>query len=99
MADELATRVIARHRRRLDGPARCITIDLDPTDDTAPARVSNSQGGRPSSDATRRTDRQSDRNRARLPLELQMIPVLAYHQPYAGIGVPGFGGTDEAHGP
>ena len=33
MADELATRVIARHRRRLDGRARCITIDLDPTDD------------------------------------------------------------------
>ncbi len=31
MADELATRVIARHRRRLDGRARCITIDLDPT--------------------------------------------------------------------
>ena len=26
-------RVIARHRRRLDGRARCITIDLDPTDD------------------------------------------------------------------
>ncbi len=33
MADELATRVIERHRRRLDGQARCITIDLDPTDD------------------------------------------------------------------
>ena len=33
MAEELATRVIARHRRRLDGRARCITIDLDPTDD------------------------------------------------------------------
>ena len=33
MADELATRVIERHRRRLDGRARCITIDLDPTDD------------------------------------------------------------------
>ena len=29
----------------------------------------------------------------------QMIPVLAYHRPYAGIGVPGFGVTDEAHGP
>ena len=27
------TRVIERHRRRLDGRARCITIDLDPTDD------------------------------------------------------------------
>ena len=33
MADELARRVIERHRRRLDGRARCITIDLDPTDD------------------------------------------------------------------
>ena len=35
MADELATRVrpVERHRRRLDGRARCITIDLDPTDD------------------------------------------------------------------
>ena len=33
LADELATRVIERHRRRLDGRARCITIDLDPTDD------------------------------------------------------------------
>ena len=33
MADELATRVIERHRHRLDGRARCITIDLDPTDD------------------------------------------------------------------
>ena len=33
MADELATRVIERHRRRLDGRARCITLDLDPTDD------------------------------------------------------------------
>ena len=33
MADELAARVIERHRRRLDGRARCITIDLDPTDD------------------------------------------------------------------
>ncbi len=33
MAEELATRVIARHRRRLDGRARRITIDLDPTDD------------------------------------------------------------------
>ena len=28
-----------------------------------------------------------------------MIPVLAYHQPYATISVPGFGETDEAHGP
>ena len=34
-----------------------------------------------------------------LPLELQAIPVLAYHQPYATISVPGFGETDEAHGP
>lgn len=34
-----------------------------------------------------------------LPLELQVIPVLAYHQPYATIGVPGFGVTDETHGP
>jgi len=34
-----------------------------------------------------------------LPLELQMVPFLAYHQPYASIGVPGFGLTDEAHGP
>ena len=33
MADELATRVIERHRRRLAGRARRITIDLDPTDD------------------------------------------------------------------
>ena len=33
MAEELVTRVIERHRRRLDGRARCITIDLDPTDD------------------------------------------------------------------
>ena len=33
MADELATRVIERHRRRLGGRARRITIDLDPTDD------------------------------------------------------------------
>ena len=33
MADEVATQVIPRHRRRLDGRARCITIDLDPTDD------------------------------------------------------------------
>ena len=30
---ELAERVIERHRRRLDGRARRITIDLDPTDD------------------------------------------------------------------
>ena len=30
MAEELATRVIERHRRRLDGRARCITIDLGP---------------------------------------------------------------------
>ena len=30
---ELALRVIERHQRRLDGRARRITIDLDPTDD------------------------------------------------------------------
>ena len=30
---ELATRVIERHARRLDGRARRVTIDLDPTDD------------------------------------------------------------------
>ena len=33
MGRELADRVIERHRRRLDGQAECITIDLDPTDD------------------------------------------------------------------
>ena len=33
MGRELATRVIARHRQRLHGRARTITIDLDPTDD------------------------------------------------------------------
>lgn len=33
MGCELATRVIDRHRRRLHGRARHITIDLDPTDD------------------------------------------------------------------
>ena len=33
MGRELATRVIDRHRRRLHGRARRITIDLDPTDD------------------------------------------------------------------
>lgn len=33
MGRELATRVIERHRRRLHGRARDITIDLDPTDD------------------------------------------------------------------
>ena len=33
MGRELATRVIERHARRLDGRARRITIDLDPTDD------------------------------------------------------------------
>jgi Transposase DDE domain group 1 len=33
MGCELATSVIARHRRRLRGRARQITIDLDPTDD------------------------------------------------------------------
>ena len=33
MGRELATRVIDRHRRRLHGRTRRITIDLDPTDD------------------------------------------------------------------
>jgi hypothetical protein len=33
MGRELAARVIERHRRRLHGRARVITIDLDPTDD------------------------------------------------------------------
>ena len=33
MGRELATRVIDRHRERLHGHARRITIDLDPTDD------------------------------------------------------------------
>jgi hypothetical protein len=33
MAEALAARVIERHRRRLHGRARRITIDLDPTDD------------------------------------------------------------------
>ena len=33
MGRELATRAIDRHRRRLHGRARRITIDLDPTDD------------------------------------------------------------------
>ncbi len=33
MADRLADLVIARHRRRLRGKVRRITIDLDPTDD------------------------------------------------------------------
>ena len=33
MGGQLAARVIERHRRRLHGRARTITIDLDPTDD------------------------------------------------------------------
>ena len=33
MGRELATRVIERHARRLDGRARRVIIDLDPTDD------------------------------------------------------------------
>jgi hypothetical protein len=33
MAEALADRVIERHRKRLQGRARLITIDLDPTDD------------------------------------------------------------------
>ena len=31
--EALADRVVERHRRRLHGRARCITLDLDPTDD------------------------------------------------------------------
>ena len=33
MGEALADTVIERHRRRLHGRARCVTIDLDPTDD------------------------------------------------------------------
>ena len=33
MAEALADTVIERHRQRLQGRARLITIDLDPTDD------------------------------------------------------------------
>src|SRR3989337_3384572 len=33
MGRELAARVVDRHRQRLHGRARLITIDLDPTDD------------------------------------------------------------------
>ena len=33
MTEALADRVIERHRKRLHGRARRITIDLDPTDD------------------------------------------------------------------
>jgi len=33
MSEALADCVIARHRKRLHGRARRITIDLDPTDD------------------------------------------------------------------
>lgn len=33
MAEALADSVIERHRQRLQGRARRITIDLDPTDD------------------------------------------------------------------
>ncbi len=33
LAEALADRVVERHRRRLHGRARCITLDLDPTDD------------------------------------------------------------------
>ena len=33
MAEALADRVIERHRKRLHGRARLITVDLDPTDD------------------------------------------------------------------
>lgn len=33
MGVALAEQVIERHRRRLKGKARCITVDLDPTDD------------------------------------------------------------------
>jgi hypothetical protein len=38
MGEALAERVIERHRRRLKGRARRITIDLDPTDDPARKR-------------------------------------------------------------
>ena len=40
MAEALAEPVIERHRRRLHGRARRITIDLDPTDDPPMARSS-----------------------------------------------------------
>jgi len=33
MTEALADRVIERHRQRLHGRARRITIDMDPTDD------------------------------------------------------------------
>jgi hypothetical protein len=33
LVEALADRVVERHRRRLHGRARCITLDLDPTDD------------------------------------------------------------------
>ena len=33
MTESLADRVIERHRQRLHGRARRITIDMDPTDD------------------------------------------------------------------
>jgi hypothetical protein len=33
MTEALADRVIERHRKRLHGRARRITIDMDPTDD------------------------------------------------------------------
>jgi hypothetical protein len=36
MGNELAVNVVARHRQRLHGRARRITIDLDPTDDPTP---------------------------------------------------------------
>ncbi len=41
---ELAMRVIERHQHRLDGQARRITIDLDPTDDATPSTSPSSTG-------------------------------------------------------
>ena len=41
MARELAESVIERHRRRRQGRARRITIDLDPTDDPTTGRSSS----------------------------------------------------------
>ena len=53
LARELAMRVIERHQRRLDGRARRITIDLDPTDDaTHGASSSPSSTGTTTAGAT-----------------------------------------------
>ncbi len=40
LGEALADRVIERHAQRLRGRARCVTIDLDPTDDPTPAHSS-----------------------------------------------------------